>query len=78
MTDTGIRALLAELEPDAILQQMRYSNSKGVEREHPLWFTFAHLFNHQTHHRGQVTALLFQLGHDPGMTDLLAVLNLPR
>lgn len=31
----------------------------------------AHLFNHQTHHRGQVTTLLSQRGIDPGDTDLM-------
>ena len=28
------------------------------------------MFNHQTHHRGQVTTLLKQSGIDPGITDL--------
>jgi uncharacterized damage-inducible protein DinB len=28
------------------------------------------MFNHQTHHRGQLTTLLTQLGHDVGSTDL--------
>lgn len=36
----------------------------------PTWALVAHLFNHQTHHRGQVTALLSQCGVDPGITDL--------
>lgn len=31
----------------------------------------AHLFNHQAHHRGQVTTLLSQAGLDVGTTDLL-------
>ena len=30
-----------------------------------------HFFNHQTHHRGQLTTLLEQAGHDCGVTDLL-------
>jgi len=30
-----------------------------------------HFFNHQTHHRGQVTTLLMQRGIDPGVTDLM-------
>jgi uncharacterized damage-inducible protein DinB len=34
-------------------------------------FAVAHFFNHQTHHRGQVTTLLFQRGIDPGVTDFL-------
>jgi uncharacterized damage-inducible protein DinB len=32
-----------------------------------------HFFNHQTHHRGQVTTLLMQRGIDPGVTDLIAM-----
>jgi uncharacterized damage-inducible protein DinB len=36
----------------------------------PGWAAVAHLFNHQTHHRGQVTTLLKQVGKDPGVTDL--------
>jgi uncharacterized damage-inducible protein DinB len=28
------------------------------------------MFNHQTHHRGQVTTLFTQLGHDIGSTDM--------
>jgi uncharacterized damage-inducible protein DinB len=36
----------------------------------PAWTLVTHLFNHQTHHRGQVTTLLMQFGIDPGVTDL--------
>ena len=37
--------------------------------ELPGWAVVVHFFNHQTHHRGQVTTLLAQLGKDPGVTD---------
>jgi uncharacterized damage-inducible protein DinB len=43
--------------------------------EHPLWWAVSHFFNHQTHHRGQVTTLLLQLGRDPGTTDLVDLLR---
>lgn len=36
-----------------------------------LWVTVTHFFNHQTHHRGQVTALLSQCGVDYGVTDFI-------
>jgi uncharacterized damage-inducible protein DinB len=36
-----------------------------------LWKLVTHFFNHQTHHRGQLTALLSQAGLDYGTTDLL-------
>lgn len=38
--------------------------------ELPGWAVVMQLFNHQTHHRGQITTLLKQLGKDPGVTDI--------
>lgn len=35
-----------------------------------LWKIVTHFFNHQTHHRGQLTALLSQAHVDYGITDL--------
>ena len=40
-------------------------------RTKPAWQLVMHFFNHQTHHRGQVTTLLSQYGVDPGDTDLM-------
>jgi uncharacterized damage-inducible protein DinB len=48
---------------------------KGAPRDLPLWWAVTQLFNHQTHHRGQITTLLFQAGQDPGATDMFARLN---
>lgn len=42
----------------------------------PTWMLVTHLFNHQTHHRGQLTTLLSQLGYDPGITDLPLLPNM--
>lgn len=61
-----------KLSDELLAQTMRYSNAKGHVREHPAWLAVMHLFNHQTHHRGQVTTLLCQLGYDPGVTDYFA------
>jgi uncharacterized damage-inducible protein DinB len=72
-TDAALEAFVAELKPSMLGVEMRYSNSKGVERVHPLWFAMAHLFNHQTHHRSQATTLLQQLSRDYGVTDFLAM-----
>jgi uncharacterized damage-inducible protein DinB len=55
---------------------MRYRNSQGLERVHPLWFAMAHFFNHQTHHRSQATTMLQQLGRDYGVTDFLVMYHL--
>ena len=41
-----------------------------VTRTVPAWVLVTHLFNHQAHHRGQLTTLIKQLGYEPGVTDL--------
>ena len=46
------------------------SNVDGQTRTFPRWILAAHMFNHQTHHRGQMTTLIKQLGIDPGITDI--------
>ncbi|APW39513.1 damage-inducible protein DinB [Rhodoferax koreense] len=72
--DAAIVAWLAQLPEAFAHQTMRYANSKGVQREHPAWQALTHFFNHQTHHRGQVTALMMQAGVDVGVTDMVALL----
>lgn len=47
-----------------------YSGVMKCELTRPRWLCIAQMFNHQTHHRGQVTTLLKQAGIDPGVTDL--------
>ncbi|MBK6358390.1 MAG: DinB family protein [Comamonadaceae bacterium] len=71
--DAAIEAWLAALPADFPQRTMRYSNTKGVHREHPMWQALTHFFNHQSHHRGQVTTLLMQAGVDVGVTDLIAL-----
>ncbi len=46
------------------------SNVDQKTRLLPTWILVTHLFNHQTHHRGQLTTLLTQLGYDIGVTDI--------
>ena len=46
----------------------------GDKMSKELGALMVHFFNHQTHHRGQVSTLLFQAGVDIGVTDLLAVI----
>jgi uncharacterized damage-inducible protein DinB len=58
---------------DFLRATMRYGNTQGVRREHPAWQALSHFFNHQTHHRSQVTTLLAQAGVDVGVTDLIAL-----
>ena len=45
------------------------STTQKRDRKLPAWTLVVHVFNHETHHRGQLTTLLTQMGHDPGITD---------
>jgi uncharacterized damage-inducible protein DinB len=47
-----------------------FAASVGQERTASKALLVTHLFNHQTHHRGQVNALLTGFGLNPGITDL--------
>lgn len=71
--DAAIEGWTRDMPADFPLRTMSYANTKGVRREHPAWQALTHFFNHQTHHRGQVTTLLAQAGIDPGTTDLIAL-----
>jgi len=72
-TDAAIAQWVSRLDEWNLANDLCYTAfTTGNRYCMPLWFTLTHFFNHQTHHRGQVTALLSQLGSDPGVTDLVA------
>lgn len=50
----------------------RSSVVKGMASK-PAWFLVVHFFNHQTHHRGQVHAMLTAAGAEPNDTDLFVL-----
>lgn len=50
-----------------------YSGAAGREIGKPRAFLVAHVFNHQTHHRGQIHAMLTAAGAKPDDTDLFLV-----
>ena len=47
-----------------------YSGAAQMEITRPTWILVAHMFNHQTHHRGQVHCMITQYGLKPDDTDL--------
>jgi len=78
-TDRVIEKWIQELEPEMLSTRVHYSNpARGIEREHSLWFGLTHFFNHQTHHRSQVTTLLHQLGREYGVTDFLVMYEVAK
>ena len=75
-TDAAIITWTAALTPEHLAGPLRYrAMVDGREHQHALWWAVAHFFNHQTHHRGQLTAMLSQAGLDVGSTDLMTMLR---
>jgi uncharacterized damage-inducible protein DinB len=75
-TDAMIEAWTAsnEITPELLAREMMYEAMSAPGRYRvPMWIAVTHFFNHQAHHRGQITTLLSQLGRDPGVTDLMAL-----
>jgi uncharacterized damage-inducible protein DinB len=71
-TDAAIDAWVSSLSNDALEVELAYTTVVNPQPKRlPLWLAAVHFFNHQTHHRGQLTTLLRQRGIDPGVTDLL-------
>lgn len=72
--DALIERWVAALDDDDLSRTLHYANTRGDTFERETFALLMHLFNHQTHHRGQVTTLLTQAGEDVGVTDLLALI----
>jgi uncharacterized damage-inducible protein DinB len=69
--DAGIEAWAARLTPADIAGEITwFSGATGQEMRRPRWLLVTHMFNHQTHHRGQAHALITAAGARPGDTDL--------
>lgn len=71
-TDARISTFAAALTPEMLASQLQFVRL-GEPREIPYFVAASHLFNHQTHHRGQITAVMEQIGLDCGVTDLAAM-----
>ncbi|MGL5940938.1 MAG: DinB family protein [Waterburya sp.] len=57
-----------------LAQNLAYTDTKGNAYKKNFGQLIQHFFNHQTHHRGQVSTLLNQQGIDLGVTDLLKII----
>ncbi len=71
-TDGEIQNYIDSLTEEKLAESLTFtSRSQQRECKFILWHLIQHFFNHQTHHRGQLTTLISQCGKDFGVTDLL-------
>jgi uncharacterized damage-inducible protein DinB len=73
--DRHIERFFSNLPAGFEERSVRYVNNSGFDSEDPLAVILPHFFNHQTHHRGQVHAMLSQLGRKPPVLDMHRVLR---
>lgn len=71
-TDQQILRWADSLTDEILAGTLRYTSIVNpMPRTYEMWLAVAHFFNHQTHHRGQLTAMLSQCGKDYGVTDII-------
>ena len=66
----ALQGLVHGLDESRFERPNPYVDTEGVIREFPLALQLAHAFNHATHHRGQVTAVITRLGLESPVLDL--------
>jgi uncharacterized damage-inducible protein DinB len=72
ITDDEIERWAGDLTDEDLAGKLEYTSVVNPQtRAYEMWVCVAHFFNHQTHHRGQLTTLLSQAGKDYGLTDLI-------
>ena len=55
--------------------QLSYTTMRGTPANLPFAATLAHVFNHATHHRGQITAALTHMGYECPELDMVYFLQ---
>jgi len=70
--ERNVRAFLSAAGDTGLIRVIEYRLMSGKAGASPLWQMVAHVVNHATYHRGQVTTLLRQLGAAPPQsTDMI-------
>jgi uncharacterized damage-inducible protein DinB len=69
--DTRIRERVGAVEASRLDEPLVYRNMRGEELTTPIRLVLGHLFNHETHHRGQVHDMLSQTAMAPPELDFI-------
>ena len=70
MLEQVIESLMKEINSADLESILFYTSTEGMGANMHLKNILLQFFNHQTHHRGQISTSLFQAGVDVGVTDL--------
>ena len=73
--DGRIQTFVDGLDEAGLARTVSYHSMTGGADARPLAELLGHLFNHQTHHRGQAHALLSHVGAEPPPLDMIYYLR---
>ena len=62
---------LASLTQEQLGAEISWISRAGDSYRRPVWEALVHMSHHSAYHRGQLTTMLRQLGHEPAPTDLI-------
>ncbi len=65
------KAWIGERNADELAGDIIYRNLKGTGFRNPMTPALLHVFNHATHHRGQISAAVSGFGYDVPEMDLM-------
>ncbi len=75
LEDARIESFFAALDAAFWSRSLAYTNNRGKDCVDTAHVACTHLFNHQTHHRGQIHVMLSQTPVAPPPLDLHRILN---
>ncbi|MCX7709847.1 MAG: hypothetical protein N2484_08340 [Clostridia bacterium] len=71
--DRIILNLMDEIETEDLNKTGTRVNRLGEKKEHLFWKSLTHMFNHQTHHRGQISQILDQLKIENDYSNMILI-----
>lgn len=72
--DAVIEHFVTELPEADLTKSFSFTLRAGGERTLVCWQALAHLFNHQTHHRGAVAQILDEMGVENDYSNVMSIL----
>ena len=71
--DAIMAALVEELEESDMTKILSRVTQRGDRQDKILWKALVHIFNHETHHRGQVSQILDQLKIENDYSNMIRI-----
>ena len=72
-TDKILEQLSEELSEDDLKKDISYTGKGNIEKKKKIWEILIHIYNHQTHHRGQISQILDEHGIENDYSNIIRI-----